>query len=62
MLKSTKKDYLEYAPNFWIGQNASRVRELESLLHQARHEADDVLIQRILEVQQQLRETYKIEM
>lgn len=47
------------APNLWIGQNASRIRELDSLLHQAKLEADDVLIQRILEVQQQLRETYK---
>ena len=50
------------APNLWIGQNASRVRELESLLNEAKLEADDELIQRIQEVQQQLIETYKIDM
>lgn len=50
------------APNLWIGQNASRIRELESLLHHAKLEADDLLCQRILEVQQQLRKTYKIDL
>ncbi len=50
------------APNLWIGQNASRIRELDNLLHQAKLEADDLLCQRILEVQQQLRETYKIDL
>ena len=50
------------ASNLWIGQNASRVRELDSLLQQAKLLADDLLCQRIFEVQQQLRETYKIEM
>jgi hypothetical protein len=49
------------APNLWIGQNASRVRELDSLLQQAKLEADDLLCQRILEVQQQLRVKYKID-
>ena len=49
------------APNLWIGQNASRIRELDNLLHQAKLEADDLLCQRILEVQQQLRVKYKIE-
>jgi hypothetical protein len=50
------------APNLWIGQNASRIRELDSLLHQAKLEADDLLCQRILEVQQQLKVKYKIDM
>ena len=50
------------APNLWIGQNASRIRELDSLLHHANLEADDVLIQRILEVQQQLLAKYKIDL
>jgi hypothetical protein len=50
------------ATNLWIGQNVSRVKELESLLHQAKLEADDVLCQRILEVQQQLLVKYKIDM
>lgn len=50
------------APNLWIGQNASRIRELDNLLHQAKLEADDLLCQRILEVQQQLRVKYKIDM
>jgi hypothetical protein len=50
------------APNLWIGQNASRIKELDSLLHCAKLEADELLCQRILDVQQQLRETYKIEM
>ena len=49
------------APNLWIGQNASRIRELDNLLHQAKLEADELLFQRILEVQQQLRVRYKIE-
>ena len=49
------------APNLWIGQNASRVRELDSLLQQAKLEADELLCQRILEVQQQLRVKYKID-
>ena len=49
------------APNLWIGQNASRIKELDCLLHQAKLEADDLLCQRILEVQQQLRVNYKIE-
>ncbi len=49
------------APNLWIGQNASRVRELDSLLQQAKLEADDLLCERILEVQQQLRLKYKID-
>jgi hypothetical protein len=49
------------APNLWIGQNASRVRELDSLLQQAKLEADDLLCERILEVQQQLRVKYKID-
>jgi hypothetical protein len=49
-------------PNLWIGQNASRIRELDSLLHHANLEADDVLIQRILEVQQQLLAKYKIDL
>lgn len=49
------------APNLWIGQNASRIRELDNLLHQAKLEADELLFQRILEVQEQLRVNYKIE-
>ena len=49
------------APNLWIGQNASRIRELDNLLHQAKLEADELLCQRILEIQQQLRVNYKIE-
>lgn len=49
------------APNLWIGQNASRIKELDSLLHCAKLEADALLCQRILEVQQQLRVMYKIE-
>lgn len=50
------------APNLWIGQNASRIKELDSLLRQAKLEADDLLCQRILEVEQQLRIKYKIDM
>jgi hypothetical protein len=50
------------APNLWIGQNTSRIRELESFLHHAKLEADDVLCLRILEVQEQLRVKYKIDM
>ena len=49
------------APHLWIGQNASRIRELDNLLHQAKLEADELLFQRILEVQEQLRVNYKIE-
>ncbi len=49
------------APNLWIGQNASRIKELDSLFLQAKLEADDLLCQRILEVQQQLLVKYKIE-
>ncbi len=49
------------APNLWIGQNASRIKELDNLLHQAKLEADELLFQRILEVQEQLRVNYKIE-
>ena len=49
------------APNLWIGQNASRIRELDNLLHQVKLEADELLFQRILEVQEQLRVKYKIE-
>lgn len=49
------------APNLWIGQNASRIKELDSLLHQAKLEGDDVLCHRILEVQQQLRAKYNLE-
>jgi hypothetical protein len=47
------------APNLWIGQNASRIRELDSLLHHAKLEADEFICERILEVQQQLRVKYK---
>jgi hypothetical protein len=49
-------------PNLWIGQNASRIKELDSLFLQAKLEADDLLCQRILEVQKQLRVKYKIDM
>jgi hypothetical protein len=49
------------APNLWIGQNASRIKELESLLIQAQNENNDMLCQRILKVQQQLRVKYNIE-
>jgi hypothetical protein len=50
------------APNLWIGQNASRIKELDSLFLQAKLEADDLLCQRILEVQQQLLVKYKIDL
>ncbi len=50
------------APNLWIGQNASRIKELDSLFLQAKLEADDLLCQRILEVQQLLLVKYKIDM
>jgi hypothetical protein len=49
------------APNLWIGQNASRIKELDRLLHQANLETDDFLCQRIREVQQQLRDLYNLE-
>jgi len=49
------------APNLWIGQNASRIKELDSLLIQAQDENNDLLCQRILEVQQQLRVKYSVE-
>ncbi len=49
------------APNLWIGQNASRIKELDSLFLQAKLEADDLLCQRILEVQHELLVKYKIE-
>ena len=49
------------APNLWIGQNASRIKELDSLFLHAKLEADELLCQRILEVQEQLRIKYKIE-
>lgn len=49
------------APHLWIGQNASRIKELDSLLDLAKLEADDILCQRIQEVQKQLRVKYKIE-
>jgi hypothetical protein len=50
------------APHLWIGQNASRIKELDSLLIQAQDENNDLLCQRILEVQQQLRVKYKIDL
>jgi hypothetical protein len=50
------------APNLWIGQNTSRIKELDSLFLQAKLEADDLLCQRILEVQQQLLVKYKIDL
>jgi hypothetical protein len=49
------------APNLWIGQNASRIKELDRLLHQAKLEDDVTLCHRILEVQQQLRAKYNLE-
>lgn len=49
------------ALNFWIGQNASRIKELDSLLIQAQDENNDLLCQRILEVQKQLRVKYSVE-
>lgn len=49
------------APHLWIGQNASRIKELDSLFYQAKLEGDDVLCHRILEVQQQLRDLYNLE-
>ena len=48
------------APNLWIGQNASRIKELDSLLHQAKLEGDDVLCHRILKVLQQRLDLYDI--
>jgi hypothetical protein len=50
------------APNLWIGQNASRIKELDSLLIQVQDENNDLLCQQILEVQQQLRVKYKIDL
>lgn len=49
------------ASNLWIGQNTSRIKELDSLLHHAKLKADELLCQQILEVQQQLIVKYKID-
>ena len=50
------------ASHLWIGQNTSRIKELDSLLIQAQDANNDLLCQRILKVQQQLRVKYKIDL
>jgi hypothetical protein len=58
----SKNPYRYYvAPHLWIRQNASRIKELDCLLHQAKLEDDVTLCHRILEVQQQLQVKYNIE-